>query len=64
MLEILDDLRQKVESGEILQLFVVSEDYEGFQSLWTGTEDRYAISGFALGAVMARMGFVRPPDQS
>ncbi len=62
ILEILDALRARAERDELLQLFIVVEDGAGFDANWTGTEDRYAISGFALGAIITRMGFVRPPD--
>ncbi len=64
MLEILADLRARTERDEILQLFIVTEELSGFASLWTGSEDRFAIGGFAMCAAMSRMGFIRPPEQT
>ncbi len=58
ILEILDDLRERAQRDELLQLFIVVEDPTGFSSLWTGSEDRFSISGFALASAFARMGFV------
>ncbi len=63
ILEILDSLRARAENDELLQLFIVTEDGGGFASLWTGTEDRFGISGFVLASALTRMGFIRPPEQ-
>ncbi len=62
MLEILDELRRQVESDELLQLFIVSEDGGGFTARWSGTEDRQAIGAFVIGAGLDRMGFARIPS--
>ncbi len=61
MLELLDNLRHRVESDEILQLFVGLEDLAGFDAVWSGVEDKFAISGFVMGAAMSRMGFTQAP---
>ncbi len=62
LLQILDGLRQRAESNELLQLFIVIEDAEGFSAEWSGSEDRFAIAGFVLASALTRMGFVRPPE--
>ena len=64
ILEILDGLRERAQNDEVLQLLIIVEDGGGFSANWTGTEDRFAISGFALGAILSRMGFTRTPEFS
>ncbi len=64
VLEILDELRARAERDEILQLFVVTEEGSGFASLWSGSEDRFAISAFVMASAFTRMGFIRPPEQA
>lgn len=64
ILEILDALREQAANDELLQMFVVTEEASGFQSRWTGTDDRFSIAGFALGAILTRMGFAKVPDDS
>lgn len=62
ILEILDALHERAQNDELLQLFIVVEDLGGFTAQWTGSEDRFGISGFALAAAFQRMGFVKTPD--
>ncbi len=64
IIEILDELRAQAERDELLQLFVVTEQGSGFSSLWSGSEDRFGISGFVLASALTRMGFLRPPEQA
>jgi hypothetical protein len=62
ILEILDEVRRRVEADEVLQMMIVFEDLAGFDVEWSGTEDRMSIAGFAIGAALTRMGFVRAED--
>lgn len=62
ILQILDGLRERAQNDELLQLFIVTEDCGGFESQYTGSEDRFAISAFILGAALQRMGFIKTPD--
>ena len=59
-LQLLDDLRAKVESGEVMSVLAVSELVDGSMGGWcTSTQNIFAISGYMLAWAMMRMGFVR-----
>lgn len=58
-LQLLDDLRAQVESGEIMSILAVSEMADGTMRGWsTSTQNVYALYGYFLSWAMIRMGFV------
>jgi hypothetical protein len=58
-LQLLDELRAKVESGEVMSILAVSEMADGSMGGWsTSTQNVYALYGYLLSWAMLRMGFV------
>lgn len=59
-LQLLEDLRAKVEEGEVMSILAVSEMSDGSMGGWsTSTQNIFAISGYMLAWAMLRMGFIR-----
>jgi hypothetical protein len=64
-LELLDDLRARVERGEVLSILAVCELSGGdMAGLCTATDNVYALFGYALSWTMRRMGFVNERDDN
>lgn len=58
-LQLLDELRAKVESGEVMSILAVSEMADGSMGGWsTSTQNVYSLYGYLLSWAMMRMGFV------
>lgn len=59
-LQLLDDLRKQVESGEIMSILAVAERTDGaMQMASTGTQHVYSLFGYMFACGMSRMGFVQ-----
>lgn len=58
-LQLLDELRAKVEAGEVMSILAVSEMVDGSMGGWsTSTQNVYALYGYLLSWAMLRMGFM------
>ena len=61
--ELLDDLRRRLDLGEIMSILAVVECADGGMSgSCTATQNVYALYGYALSWAMARMGFLHSEE--
>ena len=59
-IQLLDDLRARVESGEIMTILAVAEMTDGSMAGWyTSTLNVFAMCGYIMSVAMIRMGFVQ-----
>ncbi len=61
--KLLERTLERVRSGEV-RSFMIIEDCgpHGMDACWSSAADKFAISAYAIGAALARMGFVRAGD--
>lgn len=58
-IELLDDMRKKVESGEIMSLLIMAERTDGcMEGACTASQQVFSMAGYMISWAMRRMGFV------